>query len=142
MTNKSARRKLSNMRLTRRFHFIHMGMWIVITIALVVIVNGLLYALLAQQLRQALEFEPGLSPLYVRITLLLVVETALLCVGILFMGKATSHRIAGPFIALEATCRNIQQGRHELRQKFREYDHLESLEQAFNDMLDSLVEKT
>lgn len=140
-------RKFANMRLTRRFHFRHMGLWLTIAIALVVLANVLIYVLLVQQwgFVEGPDYESagvGGARLFARaVGTGLIVETVLLSFALVLLARTTSHRVAGPFIGLQRTCERIASGDREHRVHFRKYDGLEELETAFNTMVDSLAGK-
>ena len=138
-------RKLSNIRLTRQFHWRHMGMWVVISVLLVVLVNVMAY-IVAMHLWWG--GEPALEPptpetLLLRRGMLALqaIETVLFSFALLLLARATSHRIAGAFIGLQHVCERIAAGERDVRAHFRTYDGLENLEGAFNRMVDSLAGK-
>jgi hypothetical protein len=143
MTNNAKQlRKMSNMRLTRKFHFPHMGLWIAACSALVVVLNFLLYIVILQQWRFSVGASSTVTAVFAKkLGIFMSIEAIALCCGIVFMAKATSHRIAGPYVGLQRTCERIRNGERDLRQKFRGYDYLTELEVAFNTMLDELVER-
>lgn len=77
------------------------------------------------------------AQLYQQWTLLGVLTVATV-IGWVVLGKATAHRLAGPQIAIKNACNEIQAGSLKARVHFREYDHLDDVEQAFNCMMDTL----
>jgi len=141
MTNNAKKlRKMSNMRLTRKFHFPHMGLWIAACSSLVVVLNFLLYMVILQQWSFSVGASSTVTAVFAKkLAIFMSIEAVALCCGIVFMAKATSHRIAGPYIGLQSTCERIRDGERDLRQKFRDYDYLAELEVAFNTMLDELT---
>ena len=52
----------------------------------------------------------------------------------------TGHRIAGPYIRLNAAFDELRNGNLDYRVKFRDYDHLEEVEEAFNVMAAKIQE--
>jgi methyl-accepting chemotaxis protein len=139
----ASKRKFSNIKLTQQFHYRHMGLWVIISISLIVLLNISVYLLLTQQwlyLGGMATDEPDAARMLTRfLGGFLLVETLLFCIAIVYMARATSHRIAGAFIALKKTCDRVSAGERSVRQKFRSYDHLDDLERSFNRMLDSLT---
>jgi len=141
MTSDRKKRKLRNMRLTEKFHFAHLGIWIVISIGLVALVNFLLYIVIVQQLDLIMDSGGGggLGEVgRMRLAFGLILEGFVFAVALVVLAKSTSHRIAGPHLRTIRTCREIQNGNRGLRLKFREYDLLEDVADAFNSMMDSL----
>jgi len=103
--------------------------------------NYMLYQFMMQQWGHMSDFDEGSAMLTKGISIGLVVETVLFFLAFVWMAKATSHRIAGPYIGLQKTCERIRDGELDCRQHFRSYDHLEELQQAFNEMVDTLCEQ-
>lgn len=138
----SSKRSLSNLKLTSEFHFKYLGLWVVITLALMVSNNIVLFLWIQEHFLEALS---ALSPMHVRfiemkntIVTALVVETILFGVGVIFLAKLTAHRIAGPYIRLQKTFDAVRSGNAKARLKFRDYDSLEFLAEAFNGMMDDV----
>lgn len=136
-------RKLTNIRLTRKHHFRHMGLWVLIASVLVVLMNVLLYVLLMQQwgYTGGLDYEdPTASALFRRGLIAgLAIEATLFCFALALLARATSHRIAGANINLLHVCERIANGERDARLHYRKYDGLEDVEAAFNRMLDKLT---
>lgn len=141
----ASKRKLSNIKLTSQFHYRHMGLWIMIAISLIVLLNISVYLLLTQQwlyLGGMAADEPQAARMVCRyLGSFLVVETLVFCAAIVYMARTTSHRISGAFLALQKTCDRVSAGEQSARQHFRAYDHLDDLERAFNRMLDTLTRR-
>ena len=146
MPDPQQRRKLSNVRLTREFHFRYMGLWILITICLVVTVNVLLLMLMDERSRRAndavanlLGESLGVGPVF---TGFLAVEVILFALVIVWLAMLTAHRIAGPYIRLKKACRQVRDGDLKYRLHFRNYDNLEELEKLFNEMMETIESRT
>ncbi len=139
--NPRKQRKFSNIKLTQKHHYHHMGLWVIITVSLIILINYLLYALILQQW----EFSTGMGgfsrSVAMQVAGVLLIEAVLLSAAIILMAKTTSHRIAGVFIAIKNTCDRVAAGDHEARQHFRKYDQLDDLETLINGMLDQLCGK-
>ncbi len=136
-------RKFSNIRLTQQFHSRHMGLWVAISVTLVMLCNVLLYVILMQQWGYSSEMEGefggGPSFLLRGAGIVLTLEALFFAAALVLLGKATSHRIAGAFLGMQKTCERVTGGERTARQKFRTYDGLADLEKAFNAMLDALT---
>jgi nitrogen fixation/metabolism regulation signal transduction histidine kinase len=133
------------MRLTRKFHFRYLGFWIVITVCLLVLLNVSLYLLLEEQWKDMRALAGDLVDTNESIPLPfligVLVETALFAGAAVFLAMSTAHRIAGPYIRLQRTFREVSEGNLDLTLKFREYDRLEELEEAFNAMMATFRQK-
>jgi methyl-accepting chemotaxis protein len=62
-------------------------------------------------------------------------------IGTIAIFALACHRIAGTYIALKRTFGQIKEGDHSVRLKFREYDRLEDVADAFNEMMDSILKR-
>jgi methyl-accepting chemotaxis protein len=142
MTSAGRQRKVSNMKLTSKFHLAHMGIWLVICIPLVGLLNFLLYLLITQQMNfmdDSLGGAAGGAPeTRLWLALGLIVEGLVFSLAFVFLAMNTSHRVAGPYIKLKRTCEQIRDGDRDLRLRFRDYDLLEDVAQAFNQMVEAL----
>lgn len=139
----SNKRNLLNVRLTRKFHFRHLGLWVVMEMWLVLLVNVLLYFALMHQWGYAGELATK-APLEIAsfrrmLIAILSVETVLFWVAIIGLAQSTSHRLSGALLALTTTCQRVAQGEGAARQQFRDYDQLEDLAKSFNSMLDEIA---
>ena len=142
MDSPRPRRNLSNVRLTAKYHYRHMALWIVLTLCFLLALNVYFYEWLAMQLRAASHSpsDPEGYYLLMRPILLvgLAVEFVLFAFGIVALAQVTSHRIAGPYLRIQKVCQEIRDGNIECRLKFRNYDHIEEVEDAFNQMMEAL----
>ncbi|MFC1452839.1 HAMP domain-containing protein [Verrucomicrobiota bacterium] len=141
MKSGASKRTLGNVRLTRKYHFRYMGLWIVMAVCLVVVVNLLLHLFVTERWGG-----PGAgSGAYQEFDfirkgwgMIMVLEIAFFAVAIVGLAVTTAHRIAGPFIRLRNVFDAVRDGNVDTRLKFRTEDGLEELESAFNAMMDSL----
>jgi methyl-accepting chemotaxis protein len=131
-------RKFSNIKLTQQYHYHHMGLWVLITISLVILINYLLFALILQQWGYSSGMGIVSGSFATQVGAVLAIEATLLSIAIVLMAKTTSHRISGAFLAIQKTCDTISAGELDTRQHFRDYDKLEDLEKSINNMLDKL----
>ncbi len=133
-------RKFSNIKLTEKHHFHQMGLWIMITVPLVILLNYLLFAFFMLKFGNA-SGTAGISPEFqLRVAAGLLVEMLIICIALLMMAKTTSHRISGVFISMKNTFDKVASGNLKTRQHFRDYDKLEDLEASINTMLDTICE--
>jgi len=114
------------------------------TSCLVLILNLILY-LYYQQGWAIQQMGAGLaeeaSSLRAEVISAMGVEIVFFILAIIGMGVMTAHRIAGPYIRLKAVFDEVGSGNLDCRLKFRKYDRLDHLEEAFNRMMDSLQQK-
>jgi methyl-accepting chemotaxis protein len=145
MNSQQSRRTLANLKLTRKHHFTYLGLWILMTMALIIALNVVLYLYAEERWGGVYSLDSAFHSLYVshRVTFVtaLFTEAALLIAAIVMLARLTAHRIAGVFIRLQQTFKSVQEGNVEQPLKFRKYDKLEDLEEAFNDMMTALRTK-
>lgn len=140
--NHRSERKLSNVRLTKKYHFLYLGTWVIMTSALLVTINVLLYAVVRQKvagldIHESL-FREAFRYYHATVLVAMAIEVALLIFAIVTLARFTAHRIAGPYIRLRNVFGEVKDGNMNVRLKFRNTDHLEEVEEAFNDMMDVL----
>ncbi len=126
------KRSLRNMGLTRRYQVLYMGIWLFVTLALILL-NRLLAA-------NALAFADLKSLGITLNTAVLLLNIGGSCLSLLVTYAAlyNAHRIAGVHIKLERLFRQIGRGERQLELKFRARDNLTELEAAFPKMLEAI----
>ncbi|MEW6360346.1 MAG: methyl-accepting chemotaxis protein [Planctomycetota bacterium] len=137
----SSKRKLSSLKLTRKFHFKYLGQILLIMIGLILIANISLYLYFEEHCRNVNVASTNPQRYEtVRNTLLVVlsVETIIAVVAMVFLTVFTTHRIAGTSIKLRNAFEEVRKGNLKHRIKFRAYDHFEEVEEGFNSMMDAL----
>ena len=141
MTSKR-HRKLSNVVLTRRYHFPYLGLWVLLTVALIITVNTLMYLLMEERWAGLASLSSSYHEEYITFRALfrvsLLIECLLFSLGMVLFARFTAHRIAGPFIRMQKVFQAIEEGNYRQRLKFREYDRLGVVEESFNGMMDVL----
>jgi nitrogen fixation/metabolism regulation signal transduction histidine kinase len=80
----------------------------------------------------------GDSPFSAQIKAALILAVAIYVTGVLALGIFTAHRLAGPYLALIRTFREIKEGNFSARLHFRTHDDLAEVESGFNEMMDVL----
>jgi len=142
MRVKRSRRKFSNVKLTQKWHAQYLGWWVVLSLVLVLLLDAAVYVSFEQMWNS---FVPqGADPAFERayrqtqVIAVLVVTTLIFSAAILLLAVLTSHRIAGPYLRLMRTFEQVAQGDFNQRLKFRDYDNLDDVADAFNAMMDEL----
>ena len=121
----------SGVKLTLPLVFRFLGLWLVVTIIMVLVFSVTCFLLLSNR-------PHGGGSLVVA----LAAQTVGVIVAILILAVFTTHRLAGPLIALRRTFDDVQAGDLERRLSFRRTDpHLLDLEGAFNRMMESVREQ-
>jgi methyl-accepting chemotaxis protein len=109
------------------------GLWLVVTIAAVLVASGSSYMLFAERFG---DDSPGLMRA-------LAVQTVLTVLAVVALAVFTTHRLAGPWIAVRRACEAVRDGNLSLRLRIRASDvHVKNVERAFNEMIDALEGKT
>lgn len=139
MTSSASQRRISNVRLTRKFHYRYLGLWVVLGIALVLSLNVVLYLFAEERWGALYAVDATMHEQFVAarhtIAWALGLETLLFALGIITLAKFTAHRIAGPYIRLGRAFDAVRDGELDHRLVFRRYDRLEDLERKFADMM-------
>ena len=111
------------------------GLWLVVTIAAMV-VFGITCYLVASA-----------SPLLDdasrnRLAIVLVMQTIFLIAAVVALAIFTTHRLAGPYIALRRACEAVKNGDLERPLRFRSSDvHLREVQASFEEMLAALRQR-
>ncbi|HZF11726.1 MAG TPA: methyl-accepting chemotaxis protein [Thermoanaerobaculia bacterium] len=120
----------SAVKLTLPYVLRYLGLWLVVTILVVLGFSITSYLVLADRLAGA-ELR--------RVAMVLLIQAVCVLLAIVALALFTTHRLAGPFIALKRACEDIQAGDLTRRLHFRRTDaHLVEVETAFNEMVESL----
>lgn len=139
MTMEHSKRRLSNVRLTKGYYLRYMGLWIVVTLALIAVANLLIYLLTEEHWSTLYALDTQFSDVYSMQRRMMVsmlgIEMFALSAAIVVLAKFTAHRIAGPYIKLRHVFDSVRQGNLDQELHFRKSDHLEEVEKAFNDMM-------
>lgn len=116
-----------------------MGLWVLITLALVIVMNLVLYLFIEERWGGIASLDSAYHQQYIALrqtfVVVLCVETLLFAVGIIGLAMFTAHRIAGPYIRLERVFDAVRDGNLDQKLRFRKSDHLGRLEQHFDDMM-------
>lgn len=121
----------SGVRYTLPYVFKFLGLWIVVTVLAVLVFGVTSYLLLTQRL-----LGPDQRDLAM---VILLVQTIVALAAVATLAVFTTHRLAGPMIALRRAFEDVKDGDLERQLRFRRTDsHLLELEAAFNEMMGSL----
>ena len=136
------RRRLSNVHLTRRYRLAYMGLWVAVTMLLVVAMNAVLYLYIEERWGAVGTLSNAYYQQYVAIrtwfVFALAIETAVFGFGIFGLAATTTHRVAGPYFRLKAVFKEVENGNYQQGLSFRKYDKLEDVAEAFNAMMETV----
>ena len=123
----------SGVKLTLPLVFRFLGLWLVVTVIVVLVFGVTCYLLLSDRPHSG--GQGGFA-------LVLAAQTLCVILAIVILAIFTTHRLAGPLIALRRAFDDVQAGDLERRLRFRRTDpHLLDLEEAFNRMMDTVREQ-
>lgn len=121
----------SGVRYTLPYVFKFLGLWIVVTVLAVLVFGVTSYLLLTQRILGPDQRDLAL--------VILLVQTIVALAAVATLAVFTTHRLAGPMIALRRAFEDVKDGDLERQLRFRSSDdHLVELETAFNGMMGSL----
>jgi nitrogen fixation/metabolism regulation signal transduction histidine kinase len=119
----------SGVRLTLPYVLRFSGLWLVVTSVAIVLFGVACYAVGVQATDDLAE------PARRNLGLVLAAQTLALLAGAVALAVFTTHRIAGPFIALRRAFDQVRDGTLERPLRLRTSDtHLKELEASFNEM--------
>ncbi len=123
----------SGVRFTLPYVLRYSALWLVVTVAAVVLFGITSYLVAADRLDgEALH----------RLKLILIVQTVFLIAAVIALAVFTTHRLAGPYIALKRALDEVKQGELSRPLRLRTADlHLKEIEASFNEMTAALRER-
>ncbi len=125
----------SGVRRTLAFVMPFSGLWLVVTIAAMVVFGVTCY-LVASTSPLLDEVARG------RLALVLALQTVFLIAAVVALAIFTTHRLAGPYVALIRAFEAVKKGELERPLRFRSTDvHLREVETSFDEMLASVRER-
>ena len=120
----------SGVRLTLPYVMRFSGLWLVVTILAVLVFAVTSYLELADRLTEA-----GRN----RLLLVLSLQTVFVVLAVFALAVFTTHRLAGPLIAIRRALNDVRDGNLDRNLRFRRTDaQFGEVENAFNEMLVSL----
>ena len=124
----------SGVRLTLPYVFRISGMWLLVSALILLVFSVTCYTALFVRVP-----EPARGPL----VLVLVVQTVFVLLALVALAIFSTHRIAGPLIALRRACDEVKAGKFDRPLRFRRSDpHLGELADSFNAMAAAIRERT
>lgn len=128
----SEKRSVKNITKTKKYHALYIGNVLSISLGLL----ALLYVMLLHKLMEVtVDQDPELvKNLIMSLTISAVAVGAL----ITFVALLSAHRVSGVHIKLKNTFDKVAAGDMETQLRFRKNDHLEDVEESFNEMMVSI----
>lgn len=126
------KRSIKNVVMTNKHHMAYMGPWVAISFGLIT----LIYVLILYHLYTVSNSE--LAPPVMGFVVGATIVVGILAALVSFYGILTAHRIAGVHIKICAVLNRVKEGDLDTRVRFRSYDKLEEVEDAFNGMMEAL----
>jgi nitrogen fixation/metabolism regulation signal transduction histidine kinase len=106
------------------------GLWMVVTIAAVLVAAASTYLVFAERFEGATQ---------VRFVRALALQTGLTVVAVVALAIFTTHRLAGPWIAVRRALEAVRDGNLDTRLRIRASDiNCKNVEVAFNEMVEAL----
>jgi nitrogen fixation/metabolism regulation signal transduction histidine kinase len=124
----------SGVRFTLPYVLRFSGLWILVTTLVAVVFGVTSYLTMFDQVGEEARRH---------LLLVLTIQTALVVVAVLLLAVFSTHRVAGPFIAIRRALEDVKAGNLERQLRFRRTDpHLAEIENAFNEMVESLRQRS
>jgi HAMP domain-containing protein len=135
-------RKLTNVKLTRRYHFRYLGLWVLLSASTMAAFHAVFYLWIQERTRNTLAVASellGMEPTTMQwpAVAALVVGWGFFLVALIGLAMFTSHRIAGPYLRLRGAFRSVASGDFNYHLRFRGYDRLEEVADGFNEMMEA-----
>lgn len=128
----SEKRSVKNIIKTRKFHALYIGNVLSISLGLL----ALLYVMLLHKLMEVtVDQDPELVK---NLIMSMTIGTVAVGALITFVALLSAHRVSGVHIKLQNTFKRVAEGDLETQLRFRKNDHLEDVEDSFNQMMESI----
>ena len=133
MTTRTKMRRGSGIKLTLPFVLWYSTLWFIVLVVTVPVFSVASYLTMADVLPE----EGRRNLIFV-----LVTRTPLLILTVAGLAIFTTHRLAGPFIALKRAFDDVREGNIDRVLRFRRSDaHLRGVEDSFNGMMEAMRSK-
>jgi len=110
------------------------GVWILLTTVVVIVFAVTSYLVMFDRLTEGARQD---------LILVLSVQTALAVLAVVLLAVFSTHRLAGPLVGIRRAMEDVKAGDMNRRLQFRSSDpHLEEIETAFNEMMESIRART
>ncbi|MFL6200951.1 MAG: hypothetical protein ACJ76J_17395 [Thermoanaerobaculia bacterium] len=124
----------SGVRFTLPYMLRFSGLWILLTSVVVIVFAVTSYLAMFDRLSESARRD---------LIVVLSVQTALAILAVILLAVFHTHRLAGPLIGIRRAMEDVKAGDLNRKLRFRRSDpHLEELEAAFNDMMESFRGRT
>lgn len=109
------------------------GVWILVTTAVVAVFAVTCYLVMFDRLSDGSRQD---------LVVVLAIQTALTVAAVVLLAVFSTHRLAGPLIGIRRAMEDVKAGNLDRQLRFRRTDpHLEEIETAFNEMMESLRQR-
>jgi methyl-accepting chemotaxis protein len=109
------------------------GMWVLVTTLVAVVLGVTSYLVMFDQLSEEARRH---------LMVVLSVQTALVVLAVILLAVFSTHRLAGPIVAIRRALEDVREGNLNRELRFRSTDpHLDEIAVAFNGMMASLRER-
>jgi len=123
----------SGVRLTLPYVLRFSGLWLVVSVVTVLVFAVTSYLSLFDRLSEVSRN---------RLLLVLSLQTVFVVLAMIALAVFTTHRLAGPLIAIRRACEDVRDGQLDRALRFRRGDpHLGEIEAAFGEMTAALRER-
>lgn len=130
MTPQNQKRRGSGIKLTLPFVLWYSTLWFIVLVVTVPVFSVASYFMMADILPEDSRRD---------LVFVLVTRTPLIILTVAGLAIFTTHRLAGPFIALKRAFDDVRDGNIDRVLRFRRSDaHLRGLEDAFNGMMEAV----
>jgi nitrogen fixation/metabolism regulation signal transduction histidine kinase len=124
----------SGVRFTLPYVLRFSGLWILVTTLVAVVFGVTSYLTMFDHLGDEARRH---------LVIVLSIQTALVVAAVLLLAVFSTHRVAGPFIAIRRALEDVKAGNLERQLRFRRTDpHLAEIETAFNEMVEALRQRS
>ncbi|MES1240791.1 MAG: methyl-accepting chemotaxis protein [Acidobacteriota bacterium] len=124
----------SGVRFTLPYILRFSGMWILVTSLVAVVFGVTSYLVMFDQLGDEARRH---------LMVVLTIQTVLVVAAVILLAVFSTHRLAGPMIAIRRAMEDVKEGKLDRELRFRRTDpHLEEISTAFNEMMAALRERT
>jgi nitrogen fixation/metabolism regulation signal transduction histidine kinase len=109
------------------------GVWVLVTTLVAVFFGVTSYLVMFDQLSEEARQH---------LMVVLTIQTALVVLAVILLAVFSTHRLAGPIIAIRRALEDVRAGNLDRELRFRRTDpHLDEIAVAFNEMMASLRER-
>jgi nitrogen fixation/metabolism regulation signal transduction histidine kinase len=120
----------SGVRFTLPYVLRFSGVWILLTSLVVIVFAVTSYLVMFDRLSEGARQD---------LILVLTIQTVLAILAVVLLAVFSTHRLAGPLIGIRRAMEDVKAGDLNRELRFRRSDpHLEEIEAAFNEMMESI----